>query len=239
MEVGMKKFYEDDIKQVLLKKGKMFGDIGKSTIVFEKGITISSTIADCLIFTEKKGVIGVEIKTERDSTARLNKQLKNYSLVCDYVYVMCHDNHIKKVEQIMKRYHHEHVGIISYIEFMGEPAVGVYKPARKSPLKDVYHTINILWKEEILKILGAFRHYGARAPKSSYTVADRSGGLNGLSIKSSFSARMSKPELIRNLIARVGRPEANQIVCDIFIEHRNNPAKAIKYHHFFPSKLER
>ncbi|MCC9083788.1 sce7726 family protein [Enterococcus faecium] len=77
-----------------------------------------NTICDCLIFTEKRGVIGIEIKTERDSTKRLNKQLKDYEKVCDFVYVLCHDTHVPKVEQILNRYNHRHVGILAYTEFM-------------------------------------------------------------------------------------------------------------------------
>lgn len=238
--VEKKRFEEADIQSLLLRKGSFFGDIGQSTIVFEKAIMQGNTIADALIFTENRGLIGVEIKTERDSTQRLNKQLRDYSKICDYVYVLCHDDHVAKVEGIMKRYHHEHVGIIAYTEFKGEPVAGMYKEATKSPLKDVYNTINMLWKEEILTILGTFRHPGKRIETElgipSLEVTDRQGGLGGLYTKSSYSRKQRKPELIHNLITRVGYEEANKIICDIFINNRNHPEKSIKLRHFFPEE---
>lgn len=140
----MSGFYEDDIKELILQKKHIFISEGKSTVLFEKGIVIGSTIADCLIFSEEKGIIGVEIKTERDTTRRLNKQLKNYSLVCDYVYVLCHDEHVSKVEEIINK-QFPHTGIIAYTEFKGEPVLGVYKQAVKSPFKKVEMAYQMLW----------------------------------------------------------------------------------------------
>lgn len=239
----MIKFREQDIQQLILNKQRVFGDIGKNVIVFEKAIMRGRTICDCLIFTEKKGVIGVEIKTERDTTNRLNKQLHDYELVCDYVYVLCHDTHVAKVETILNRHKHKHVGILSYTEFRGEPLLGEYKAPERSPNKSAYHMLDILWKTEILTLLGTFRHYGQRVETATgvkyMTLPNRGGGMEGLYVQSPFSQKMRKGQLIYALIKKVGgEQEATKVFCDIFIEGRGHPEKAIKYHHFVLPKGE-
>ena len=83
----MKKFYEEDIKELILDKKHLFlNDTEEHTVLFEKAIVSGSTICDCLVFGVDSGIIGIEIKTERDTTKRLNKQLKHYSLICDKVF---------------------------------------------------------------------------------------------------------------------------------------------------------
>lgn len=246
--VEKKRFYEQDIKDLILRKEKMFGILGKSAIVFEKKLsntkdkTVKTTIADCLIFSEQKGIIGIEIKTERDSTQRLNRQLRAYSLTCDYVYVMCHDDHVAKVEQVIKRYQHHHVGIIAYSEFRGQPVAGIYRLAQPSYEKSVYHALNMLWKSEIVKIMGTFRHPAPRIEAElglkAYDIKDRSGGIHGLGVQSGFSNKMTKPQLIKNFIVRVGPDEANRVLCDIMINNRNHPEKSIKLYHFSPAKIK-
>lgn len=236
-------FYEAHIQQLILNKKHIFGDIGESTVVFEKAIMRGRTICDCLIFTEKRGLIGVEIKTERDSTTRLNKQLADYEQVCDYVYVLCHDNHVPKVEQILTRHKHGHVGILAYTEFRGEPLLGIYKEALHSPLKSAYHMLDILWKEEILKLLGTFKHFGQRVETATgvrfIEAKNRNDGVSGLYTQSVYSRRMSKGILITNLIQKLGGEwEATKVFCDIFINHRQHPEKAIKYHHFINKEVQ-
>lgn len=230
-------FYEENIQQLILRKKHIFGDIGDSTVVFEKAVMRGNTICDCLIFTENRGLIGVEIKTERDSTKRLNKQLADYEKVCDFVYVLCHDDHVPKVEQILTRYKHGHVGILAYTEFRGEPLLGIYKEAQRSPHKSAYHMFDILWKEEILKLLGTFKHYGMRVQTATGTKfiesKNRGGGVSGLYTQANYSRRMRKSILITNLISKLGgEEESTRVFCDIFIHHKQHPEKAIKYHHF-------
>ncbi|MBW5468475.1 sce7726 family protein [Brevibacillus formosus] len=51
-----------------------------------------------------------EIKTELDSLDKLDKQLRDYSRVFDYVYVVSHVKHLEKVKEIAP----DHCGIISF-----------------------------------------------------------------------------------------------------------------------------
>lgn len=231
----MKRFYEQDIKYLILTKQHLFIPPGAPhTVLFEKAIVSGSTIADCLIFSEDH-MIGIEIKTERDTTKRLNKQLKHYSQVCDFVFVMCHDNHLEKTEEILTKHGHSHVGIVSYEEYRGEAIVGVYKQATRSPFKDVKAALNILWREEIASILGSFKRQMNTLEEFGLKVnsaASRSGGLDGMFKMSSAGKYMRKPELITAIVNRLGEEEANRLLCRIFINRKSHPAKLLKYYQF-------
>lgn len=231
----MKRFYEQDIKDLILTKQHLFIPPGAPhTVLFEKAIVVGSTIADCLIFTEGQ-IIGIEIKTERDTTKRLNKQLKHYSLFCDKVYVMCHDDHLEKTEEILTKHGHSHVGIVSYEEYRGEPIVGVYKQATRSPVKDVRVSLNVLWREEIVSILGSFKRQMNTLEEFGLKVnsaASRSGGLDGMYKTSSAGKYVRKPELITAIVNRLGEEEANKLLCRIFINRRMHPSKLIKFNQF-------
>jgi hypothetical protein len=236
-------FYEADIKELILNKKHIFLQSGQaSTVLFEKGIVIGSTIADCLIFSEEKGIIGVEIKTEHDNTRRLNKQLKNYSLVCDLVYVLCHDNHVEKTEDILKKYNHHHVGIIAYTEFRGKAVLGVYKQAVRSPFKKVRVAYQMLWKEEISNILGSFKRQMKTLEEQGFSVdvaKSRSQGLHGLYTQSNASTKyLKKTDMINMIVSRIGEEEANRLLCDIFISGRMHPEKNLKFHYFKEKGLQ-
>lgn len=233
----MNKFYEADIKKVILEKKHIFNinEQSKNTVLFEKGIVIGSTIADCLIFDEEQGIIGVEIKTEYDNVRRLNKQLKNYSLVCDTVYVLAHDNHVEKIEEVLKKNNHHHVGILAYTEFKGEAVLGVYKPPVRSPKKDIKMAFQMLWREEIMTIVGSFKRQMKTLEEKGYkvnTAKSRSNGLHGLYVQSNSSKYLRKGDLINQIVNRLGPEEANKLLCDIFIKGKMHPEKHLKFHHF-------
>ncbi|ASR79655.1 hypothetical protein KAMFAM_202 [Bacillus phage Kamfam] len=233
------KFYEEDIKQLILEKKHVFikDKDTQSAVLFEKGLDVNSVIADCLIFTSDGNIIGVEIKTERDSTKRLNKQLKSYSKVCDYVYVLCEDKHVDKVEDILHNYNHTGVGIIAYTEFKGEPILGVYQQASKSPTKSVVTAyMSLFWREELLNIAGSFKRQVSTLEEKGLSVAkaDSRGavGMNGLLVQSSVSKRMKKPQIAKTIVDRLGEHKANHLLCNIYINKKLHPEKQLNYYHF-------
>lgn len=232
----MGKLYEADIKKIILDKGYIFGlaDYNKSIIIFEKGIVVNSTICDCLIFTED-AIIGIEIKTEHDTIRRLNKQLKNYSIVCDFIYTIIHDDHVEKVEQIIEN-NYPHVGIIAYSEFRGDPVLGIYRAAGKSPNKNVRVAYQLLWKEEISNLLGSFKRQMQTLEELGIKVDISKGkgnGLHGLYTQSNASKKyLRKSDMINMIVSRLGEEEANKLLCAIFIAGKMHPEKQLKFHHF-------
>lgn len=232
----MGKLYEADIKKIILEKGYIFGlaDYNKSVIIFEKGIVVNSTICDCLIFTED-AIIGIEIKTEHDTIRRLNKQLKNYSIVCDFVYTIVHDDHVEKVEHIIEN-NYPHIGIIAYSEFRGDPILGIYRVAGRSPNKNVKVAFQMLWKEEISNLLGSFKRQVQTLEEFGIKVDISKGkgnGLSGLYTQSNASKKyLRKSDMINMIVNRIGIEEANRLLCAIFISERQHPEKHLKFHHF-------
>ena len=233
--------YEADIKELILDKAHMFGDLGNNVVLFEKALSMSKdrgvkkVIADCLVFSENRGVLGVEIKTERDSTQRLLRQLRSYALTCDFVYVACHDKHVAGVEKILKRHGFPFVGIMAYVEFKGTPMIGMYKEADRSPQKDVFHTLNMLWKVELLRLLSALKNphkviLNETDPDSLDSKIPTYSHLK----QNTYTSKMRKSQVIRELISWLGDTEANKVLCDVFINNRLDIARTIKLRHFNP-----
>ena len=122
---------------------------GKVRIIEEKQIATSR--ADVMLVLEEK-LIGVEIKSDADTYARLARQVKDYNKFFDYNYVVVGSSHSKHIEEHVPEYW----GIIEAIskeesvEFnvLREPEINkraqrTYKMKRK---------LSILWRPELSHI---------------------------------------------------------------------------------------
>lgn len=122
---------------------------GKVRIIEEKQIAKSR--ADVMLVLEEK-LIGVEIKSDADTYARLARQVKDYNKFFDYNYVVVGSSHSKHIEEHVPEYW----GIIEAIskeesvEFnvLREPEINkraqrTYKMKRK---------LSILWRPELFHI---------------------------------------------------------------------------------------
>lgn len=122
---------------------------GKVRIIEEKQIAKSR--ADVMLVLEEK-LIGVEIKSDADTYARLARQMKDYNKFFDYNYVVVGSSHSKHIEEHVPEYW----GIIEAIskeesvEFnvLREPEINkraqrTYKMKRK---------LSILWRPELSHI---------------------------------------------------------------------------------------
>lgn len=155
---------EDDLKNAVLHNQHLFahlGDLGKSVILYEKKIS-KRVISDCLLLSSNQGIIGVEIKTDADTTKRLRHQLYGYARTCDYVYVLCHDNKVAPVKDVIKELGYGFVGIITYEQFENEPLLGVIHEPRHSPYTNHVNYCDLLWKSEIRQVLDTATHTAHR-----------------------------------------------------------------------------
>lgn len=122
---------------------------GKVRIIEEKQIAKSR--ADVMLVLEEK-LIGMEIKSDADTYARLARQVKDYNKFFDYNYVVVGSSHSKHIEEHVPEYW----GIIEAIskeesvEFnvLREPEINkraqrTYKMKRK---------LSILWRPELSHI---------------------------------------------------------------------------------------
>lgn len=138
---------EQDIREPLFD---FFDEkFGKVRIIEEKQIAKSR--ADVMLVLEEK-LIGVEIKSDADTYARLARQVKDYNKFFDYNYVVVGSSHSKHIEEHVPEYW----GIIEAIskeesvEFnvLREPEINkraqrTYKMKRK---------LSILWRPELSHI---------------------------------------------------------------------------------------
>lgn len=231
--------YELDVKQELLNSPELFGNLGESRVISEKSISEFNVIADLLIFSTNKGVIGVEIKTEHDSTHRLNKQLRAYESVCTEVWVIVHDSLYKDVEKVLDANNHPSVGIISYNVVDKQFYFGKIRDTTVSDQFDVYHLMMILWKSELLHIA---RYVGAnrsvKVGNSDELVVtgfygDKRDGKN-----SSVTGRATKKQLAMFIKNKMGTLGAYQLIVDMFVNEVKSPEKVLKYYHFTYKPVE-
>lgn len=122
---------------------------GKVRIIEEKQIAKSR--ADVMLVLEEN-LIGVEIKSDADTYARLARQVKDYNKFFDYNYVVVGSSHSKHIEEHVPEYW----GIIEAIskeesvEFnvLREPEIN----KRAQPTYKMKRKLSILWRPELSHI---------------------------------------------------------------------------------------
>lgn len=238
---------ELDVKKYFLSCKHLFnylGALGDNRVVYEKQIVGGRVRADVMVFTENKGIIGVEFKTAPDTLKRLPRQLKYYSMVCNYVFVFCHDSHLKAVEDLiaklgMKKY----VGIITYEVFKGRIIAGLYKEAKLNPHYSLATALQMLWKTEIEYILLVTTRKTSSVLKNTFKYenmyTDLPSTANHLLQDSELSTRrgvsskrLSKRQLVQNYIGVLGESAGTRILCLAFIYPHYNPEKYLKIYDF-------
>lgn len=234
------KLYAGQIKALILKHPELFGDLGKTTIIFEKALPTHSVIADCLIFSSIQGVIGIEIKTDHDNTRRLNNQLKAYEEICDRVYVLCHDNKVAEVIKVLKRYHHDSVGLMSYSTYQGEQLTGIIRDVQICPTFDPANILRVLWKHELVAVANSLTSSGTLdfdlvQRKLNLDAATRSYGRISSGTINPISQSMPKEQIVQYIVGILGLLGAHQLIVDMFINHTKHPDKVLHYYHFKPT----
>lgn len=242
--------YEIDVKKFILDNQALFGSVGKAQVVFEKALPDHRVIADALIFDEFRGIIGVEIKTEHDTTRRLNKQLGAYEVLADEVWVVIHDSQYEKVLKVLNTYHHDSVGIITYSVYQDTIIAGIVRNPTRSPKFQPKDALRMLWKKELMVIANSAmsaEFISQARLQAQLQVYETSGHLPNNKIKHnatvdghsvSASVRLSKSALVDMIANRLGLLGAHQLVVDMFIAGTKAPSKVLRYYHFKEPKQE-
>jgi hypothetical protein len=94
-------------------------------------------------------LVGYEIKSDRDTLARLDEQQRIYSQVFDQVTIVTHVDHLAHVRERVPRWW----GIIE----AADQGVGVEliprRQPRRNPRRDAYALVQLLWHDEVLSVL--------------------------------------------------------------------------------------
>lgn len=229
----MKKLLEDDIKNAVLHYHnllKYLGSFGDSKVIFEKAINYHKSIADALIFTENRGVIGIEIKTEADNLKRLERELDSYIVSCNYVFVFCHDKHLKDVLSIVNKYKYRDVGVISYDTFEGEPIAGLVKEAKISRYFSTKSLASILWKKELYTILQVWWAHQEEVVSNTYSIpkATSTQSRDLGYIRKSYNYAT----LLNIFYKTFNKKQGTKIICEVFIKNGYDPKKQLQQYHF-------
>lgn len=135
--------YDKDIREPLFDF--LEGYYGKARILEEKQIGRSR--AD-IVMVIPSYVVGIEIKSDADTYARLQRQVRDYNQYFDYNYVVAGSSHAMHIE--------EHVpdwwGIITAEQVGGEADFYVLRKPRENPRVNEKKKLSILWRPELAHI---------------------------------------------------------------------------------------
>ena len=139
----MDMLYDKDIREPLFDFLEAY--YGKIRIIEEKRMGRSR--ADVVMVTPSS-VVGIEIKSDADTYARLKRQVKDYNQYFDYNYVAAGSSHAMHIE--------EHVpdwwGIITVEQADGAADFYVLRKPRENPKVDAKKKLSLLWRPDLAHI---------------------------------------------------------------------------------------
>jgi hypothetical protein len=101
---------------------------------------------------------GYEIKSDRDSMARLSRQIAQYEQICDRLNIITTERHATNVEELVPVW----CGILVAAVTDGRLRIRTKRAASTNPNWDVLALMLLLWQEETIK----FAHsLGFKAPR--------------------------------------------------------------------------
>lgn len=180
--------YDADMREILFET---YENTGARLRFFEE-LVIGKSRADVILVNEQE-ILGFEIKSDKDSLARLTTQVKSYERFCDKCYIVTGVHYIDKIEQAVP----EHWGIYDiirdeegklHIEMVRE---AVHNP-KERPATKLKNQMNLLWRSELTKVV----------------KENKLGGVT----------RRNKKELRDLIIEKCGKEKSKQITCDLLLE---------------------
>ncbi len=118
---------------------------GKARIIEEK--TMGRSRAD-LVMVRECDLVGIEIKSDVDSYARLSRQVKDYDKYFEKNIVVVGTSHAMHIEEHVPSYW----GIITVEEVDGKPDFYVLRNATDNPKAQLKNRLSVLWRPELYKI---------------------------------------------------------------------------------------
>ncbi len=135
--------YDKDIREPLFYFLKE--TFGKIRIIEEK--TMGRSRADIVMVMEQ-ALVGIEIKSDADTYARLERQVRDYDSYFSYNIIAVGSSHAMHIK--------EHIpdwwGIITIDEIDGQPDFYFYRRMLPNPNVKRKNQLSILWREELAHI---------------------------------------------------------------------------------------
>ncbi len=150
--------YDKDIREPLFDFLESY--YGKVRILEEKQIGRSR--AD-IVMVIPSHVVGIEIKSDADTYARLKRQVRDYNQYFDYNYVVIGSSHAMHIEEHVPKWW----GIITVEQIEGEADFYVLRKPKENPEVNEKKKLSILWRPELAHIqeLNCLPAYRQRSKK--------------------------------------------------------------------------
>lgn len=155
--------YDKDIREPLFEF--LEDRYGKVRLLEEQ--VMGQSRAD-IVMVVPKALYGIEIKSDADTYARLERQVRDYNLYYDYNMVVVGTSHAAHIEEHVP----EWWGIITVEQDGAKTDFYLMREARKNPKMDWSHKIEILWRPELAHIQEQ-NSMAAYKQKSKRFVADK------------------------------------------------------------------
>ncbi len=141
------KMKDEDIRPILFDYLDEQGVRGR---FFEEFVLGRRTRADALLVRED--LIGFEIKSDRDTLARLKRQIKGYHQFCDRSYIVVGAKYLEKVQEEVP----ENWGVILIKKGENEeeqPTLEILRKATAGPREHLRSQLHLLWRSELIEII--------------------------------------------------------------------------------------
>lgn len=122
----------------------MYLEIKLGKVRFFEEKDIGRARADVMMVTDD-AVIGLEIKSDADSYARLKRQVKYYDKYFDYNYVVIGKSHLKHIEEHIPKYW----GILTCSEGEEDVLFEEVREATRNTKRDMNLKMSFLWRREL------------------------------------------------------------------------------------------
>lgn len=155
--------YDKDIREPLFEF--LEDRYGKVRLLEEQ--VMGQSRAD-IVMVVPKALYGIEIKSDADTYARLERQVRDYNLYYDYNMVVVGTSHAVHIEEHVP----EWWGIITVEQDGAKTDFYLMREAQLNPKMDWSHKIEILWRPELAHIQELNR-MAAYKQKSKRFVADK------------------------------------------------------------------
>ena len=126
------------------------------------------TVADFAVFSQGE-LIGLEIKSGKDTLARLPRQVESYDKFFTRNYIVVDDNHLQKVEAMIPRYW----GIFLAYHDGADITIELYRDAGVNPKQSKRTVLELFWKDEttyLLRKYGLYKGMSKTRLSRRYTV---------------------------------------------------------------------
>lgn len=160
----MKELYDKDMREALFS---YFEDSMKKVRFLEE-INMGKSRADAIMITENE-IIGFEFKSDKDTFARLYRQVSDYDKYYDRNYLVIGKHFEKKARENIPDYW----GIIMVYEDdkTGEILVSNIRKAAKTPTGNLKRQLGFLWRNELISIVKKYK-LGGVSDKNKVKLAN-------------------------------------------------------------------